>query len=54
MMKGRGVSAFLKALPLTAMLAVSWSMGELIGYLTARVSSFGVSTTAAIARSRHD
>jgi hypothetical protein len=54
MKKGRCVSAYLKALPLTAMLAVSWSTGELIGYLSVRVRSFSVSTTAVIAHSRHD
>ncbi|MCI0591197.1 MAG: hypothetical protein L0Y67_06305 [Gammaproteobacteria bacterium] len=34
--KGRCIGAFLKALPLTAMLTVSWSLGELVGYVTAR------------------
>lgn len=36
--KGRCVGPFLKAVPLTAMLTVSWSLGELAGYLTARSS----------------
>ncbi len=34
--KGRTVGAFLKALPLTALLVTSWSWGELLGYLTGR------------------
>lgn len=41
--KGRGLGAFFKALPLTAMLVVSWSLGELLGYLTARSDSSGAS-----------
>jgi hypothetical protein len=32
--KGRTTGAFIKALPLTALLTVIWSWGELIGYLT--------------------
>jgi hypothetical protein len=34
--KGRGRRAFLRALPLTALLTVSWSLGELVGYATGR------------------
>jgi hypothetical protein len=33
--KGRLGGAFMRALPLTAMLTVSWSLGELVGYLSA-------------------
>jgi hypothetical protein len=36
--KGRNVGRFAKALPLTALLTVSWSLGEFLGYLTARTS----------------
>ena len=34
--KGRLGGAFVRALPLTAMLTVSWSLGELVGYVTGR------------------
>jgi len=54
MKKGRCVSAFLKALPLTAMLALSWSLGELIGYLTSRGDRFGTPAREAIAHSAGD
>jgi hypothetical protein len=37
--RGRCVAAFLRALPLTAILTVSWSCGELVGYVTARSSN---------------
>jgi len=37
MRKRRCIGAFLKALPLTAMLLVSWSCGEFIGYITASI-----------------
>lgn len=43
--KDRGSSAFLKALPLTGLLTVSWSFGELVGYITANANSSGVSVT---------
>ncbi len=36
--KNRSIPAFLKALPLTTMLTVSWCGGELIGYLTGRAN----------------
>lgn len=36
--KGRCIAPFLKALPLTALLAVSWSCGEFTGYLTGRAT----------------
>jgi hypothetical protein len=38
MKKGRCVGAFLKAFPLTVLLTVSWSLGELVGYLTGNSS----------------
>jgi len=38
--KHRSVVPFLKALPLTVMLLVSWSCGEFIGYITAHVDRF--------------
>ncbi len=34
--KGRCVSVFLKVLPLTLLLTISWSLGELVGYITAK------------------
>jgi hypothetical protein len=34
--KGRNMGKFLKALPIIAALLVSWSAGEVVGYLTAR------------------
>jgi hypothetical protein len=37
--KGRCIGAFCKALPLTILLTVWWSIGELAGYLTARSGS---------------
>jgi len=37
--KQRRLAPFLKALPLTAMLLVSWSLGELAGYVTGRPNS---------------
>jgi hypothetical protein len=39
--KGRLGGAFVRALPLTAMLTVSWSLGELVGYVTARAGGPG-------------
>jgi hypothetical protein len=50
MKKHRGVSPFLKALPLTALLTVSWSMGELIGYVTGCINSSVMPSGDAIAR----
>ena len=40
--KGRCMGAFVKALPLTAMLTLIWSCGEFMGYLTARPSGANV------------
>ena len=34
--KGRCIGAFVKAFPLTSLLTISWSFGELTGYITAR------------------
>ena len=34
--KGRNLNIFLKALPLTILLEISWSFGEFVGYLTGR------------------
>jgi hypothetical protein len=42
--KGRNVNAFFKAFPLTAILTVCWSLGELVGYLTAKANGLGVTT----------
>jgi hypothetical protein len=39
--KRRLGGAFVRALPLTAMLTVSWSLGELVGYVTARAGAPG-------------
>jgi hypothetical protein len=44
--KGRLRGRFLRALPLTAVLTASWSLGELMGYLTARASGWGGSRSA--------
>jgi hypothetical protein len=46
--KGRCLDAFLKALPLTALLTVSWSLGELLGYLTVGAGSAGALARDAI------
>ena len=48
--KGRCVGAFAKALPLTAMLTASWSVGELVGYVTACANSSGAPAGETIAR----
>lgn len=37
--KRRCIAAFFKALPVTVLLTVSWSWGELLGYLTSRARS---------------
>lgn len=50
--KRRTMTAFLKALPLTSALAVSWSCGEWIGYVTGRASAAGSQAAEAIARGR--
>ncbi len=48
--KRRTMGPFLKALPFTAALAVSWSFGELVGYLTGRANVAGAEAAEAIAR----
>jgi hypothetical protein len=48
--KRRTFSAFLRALPLTSALAVSWSCGEWVGYVTGRANSAGSQAAEAIAR----
>lgn len=51
--KRRTFSAYLRALPLTFALTVSWSMGELTGYLTGRATAAGTPAAEAIARGSH-
>ncbi len=46
--KGRHTGAFLKALPLTVMLTLSWSVGELVGYLTAQANNLEATTSKPI------
>lgn len=48
--KRRTFGAFLKAMPLTSALAVSWSCGEWVGYVTGRANSAGSQAAEAIAR----
>jgi hypothetical protein len=48
--KGRGLAPFLRALPYTAALVVSWSLGEIAGYLTGRAGSSGAPAAEAILR----
>ena len=48
--KRRTLGAFLRALPLTAALTVSWSLGEFTGYLTQRAKAGGAPAAEAIAR----
>jgi hypothetical protein len=48
--KRRTMTAFLKALPLTSALAVSWACGEWIGYVTGRANAAGSQAAEAIAR----
>jgi hypothetical protein len=48
--KRRTMGAFLKALPLTFVLEVSWSCGEFIGYVTGRANAAGSQTAEALAR----
>jgi len=48
--KRRTMKAFLKAFPLTCALAVSWSCGEWVGYVTGRANSAGSQAAEAIAR----
>jgi hypothetical protein len=52
--KGRCLGAFLKALPLTALLTVSWSLGELLGYLTAHTDRAGAPAREAIVHAHAD
>jgi len=51
--KRRTFGAYLKALPLTTALIVSWSCGELTGYLTGRANAAGTPAAEAIARGTH-
>lgn len=48
--KRRTLVAFLKALPLTVALTMSWSWGELVGYATGRANAAGAQAAEAIAR----
>jgi len=48
--KRRTMNAFLKAFPLTCALAVSWSCGEWVGYVTGRANAAGSQVAEAIAR----
>ncbi len=48
--KGRTFGSYLAALPLTFLLTVSWSAGELTGYLTRRANQTGTPAAEAIAR----
>jgi hypothetical protein len=48
--KRRTLPQFLRALPLTTALVVSWSCGELTGYWTGRASAAGAQVAEAIAR----
>jgi hypothetical protein len=51
--KRRSFGAYLKALPFTTALVVSWSCGELTGYLTGRATYAGTPAAEAIARGTH-
>jgi hypothetical protein len=53
MRKRRTFGAYLRALPFTTALIVSWSCGELVGYLTGRANAAGTPAAEAIARGRH-
>jgi hypothetical protein len=48
--KRRTLAAFLRALPLTVALTVSWSWGEWVGYVTGRANAAGAQAAEAIAR----
>lgn len=48
--KRRTWSAFLNALPFTCALAIGWSCGEWVGYVTGRANSAGSQTAEALAR----
>jgi hypothetical protein len=51
--KRRTFIPFLKALPLTAILLVSWACGEFMGYFTGRANSDSAQTADAIPRGSH-
>jgi hypothetical protein len=51
--KRRNFGAYLKALPFTAALVLSWSCGELAGYVTGRATAAGTPAADAIARGTH-
>jgi hypothetical protein len=48
--KRRTMAAFLKAVPLTVVLTLSWSWGEFVGYVTGRANAAGPQAAEAIAR----
>jgi len=48
--KRRTCGVFIKALPLTAALVVSWSLGEFVGYVTGRANPLDTQAMEAIAR----
>ena len=48
--KRRTMPQFVKALPLTAALVVSWSYGEMTGYWTGRANAAGAQVADAVAR----
>jgi hypothetical protein len=52
--KRRNLGAFLRALPLTFLLTVSWSCGELIGYITRRAVSSEIARAQALFARRGD
>ncbi|MDP9171774.1 MAG: hypothetical protein M3N54_14250 [Acidobacteriota bacterium] len=47
--KGRTIKPFIKAFPLTTALVVTWSFGELVGYVTGRANTQGAQAAEAIA-----
>ena len=49
--KRRTRAAFLKALPLTVALTLSWTWGEFVGYVTGRANTAGAQAAEAIGRS---
>ncbi|MGA2606480.1 MAG: hypothetical protein ABSH01_03365 [Terriglobia bacterium] len=48
--KRRTMAAFLKAMPLTVALTLTWTWGEFVGYVTGRASAAGPQAAEAIAR----
>jgi hypothetical protein len=48
--KRRTFGPFVRAFPLTTALTLSWSCGELIGYMTGKANSAGAQAAEAIAR----